>query len=144
MKGDPLPDSDHVSRYCTGSTIAESGRITAAAFQLRPQDDYLSVYWLEFHKLPNRNAQIMDTRKDLQKTLELRNTGRILVLNVGNTCHHVRRETIASLDIRILHEPVPDASSHSGIFDVDADDIIPELIAETVQEIYLAIDDRER
>ncbi len=46
-QGDIISDSDHVSRHVGGSKI-DNGRITAAAFELKPGEKYLSVNWLEF------------------------------------------------------------------------------------------------
>ena len=50
MTGDSLPDADHVSRYCSPGRI-EDGLPAAAAFELRPQDQYLSVNWLVLQPL---------------------------------------------------------------------------------------------
>jgi hypothetical protein len=58
MKGDPLPEKDHVSRYCSAVHCTENGRITGTAFQLRQKDGYLSVNWLEFLQLYNRKNEI--------------------------------------------------------------------------------------
>ena len=40
--------------------------------------------------------------------------------------------------MKILHKTVLDTSSHSGIFDIGANDIVQELIAETILKTYPA------
>ena len=35
MKGDPVPNDDHIARYCGGSHVKEGGSISGTAFRLR-------------------------------------------------------------------------------------------------------------
>ncbi|MDA2927173.1 hypothetical protein MYX78_08070 [Acidobacteria bacterium AH-259-G07] len=143
MKGDFVPDTDHVSRYCSRSRLTEEGKVTAAAFQLKEHEQSISVNWLEFLSQPNRQAEIAEVRKVLTSNrITLRRTGRIAVLNVGETRNHVYSATHPdSKDLHILHDPLPNDSSHSGIFGVMMDDqLIPELIVQTVKEIHPALD----
>ena len=82
MKGQAIPDSDHVGRYCKASTV-ENGEISAAAFMMRETEEYLSVNWLEVLKSPSRASQI----RDLQElyTKKLKGWG------YGATCNPQRR-----------------------------------------------------
>jgi len=57
MKGQPVPEADHVARYCRASSV-ENGEISATAFMLRQGEEYLSVNWLEELKRPSRATQI--------------------------------------------------------------------------------------
>ena len=41
MKGDTIPDNDHIARLCLPKHV-EDEQIQATAFQLRPNDDILS------------------------------------------------------------------------------------------------------
>ena len=43
MTGDPLPDDDHVARYCKRSSVDEHGMPMASSFQLRSGEQHLSV-----------------------------------------------------------------------------------------------------
>ena len=43
MTGAPLPDDDHVARYCKPSSVDEHGMPMASAFQLRSGEQHLSV-----------------------------------------------------------------------------------------------------
>jgi hypothetical protein len=53
MKGQSIPDSEHVARYCKASTI-ENSAVQATAFMLRTGEEYLSVNWLENLDCPDR------------------------------------------------------------------------------------------
>ncbi|MCK4604205.1 MAG: hypothetical protein KAU41_05825, partial [Deltaproteobacteria bacterium] len=97
MKGDPLPDQDHISRYCSGIRITEDGRVTAAAFQLRTVDEYLSVNWLEFLGQPNREAEIKVIRGILDSKISLGAKAKIAVLNVGKMRDYIRQNSPTEL-----------------------------------------------
>jgi hypothetical protein len=65
MKGDILPGSDHILRYCGGLHVTEQGRISGTAFRLKATEVSLSVNWLEILKLPDRAAQVKEIRRVL-------------------------------------------------------------------------------
>jgi hypothetical protein len=139
MKGQAIPDSDHVGRYCKASTV-ENGEISAAAFMMRETEEYLSVNWLEVLKSPSRASQIRDLQELYTKKLKVGATARIAILNVGTLRSKVERESPDSRLLRVLHEPEePDDPSHAGIYEIPHDDeIIAELIAQVVLEKYPA------
>ncbi len=139
MKGDALPQQDHVSRYCKGTACTEDGQVTGAAFQLRQNEEYLSVNWLEYLQQPHREEEIREIRRILSSKLALGHSARIAVLNVGQTISFVRAESPDGRNLRILHDPKQNDPSHSGIYDLrHDDDLIAELMAEVVREIYPA------
>jgi hypothetical protein len=139
MKGQAIPDSDHVGRYCKASTV-ENGEISATAFMMRETEEYLSVNWLEELKSPSRASQIRDLQELYTKKLKVGATARIAILNVGTLRSKVERESPDSRLLRVLHEPEePDDPSHAGIYEIPHDDeIIAELIAQVVLEKYPA------
>jgi hypothetical protein len=139
MKGQAIPDSDHVGRYCKASTV-ENGEISATAFMMRETEEYLSVNWLEELKRPSRASQIRDLQKVYNKKLKVGATARIAILNVGTLRSKVQRESPDSRLLRVLHEPEePDDPSHAGIYEIPHDDeIIAELIAQVVLENHPA------
>ncbi len=140
MKGQTVPDSDHVGRYCKGSTV-ESGEISAAAFMVREGEEYLSVNWLEELKRSGRASQISDLQKlYAMKFNRVGASARIAILNVGIVRTKVAHESPDSRLLRVVHEPEePDDLSHSGIYEIFHDDeIIAELIAQAVIERYPA------
>jgi hypothetical protein len=139
MKGQAIPDSDHVGRYCKASTV-ENGEISATAFMMRETEEYLSVNWLEELKRPSRASQIRDLQEVYNKKLKVGATARIAILNVGTLRSKVQRESPDSRLLRVLHEPEePDDPSHAGIYEIPHDDeIIAELIAQVVLENHPA------
>jgi len=137
MKGDPVPDQDHICRYCSAMRCTENGQVTGTAFQPRQIEKYLSVNWLEFFHLANRQEEIREVRKILR--LKLGAKAKIAVLNVGETISYVRTQSIDARNLSMLHEPEEDDPSHSGIYGLQYDDyLIADLIAEMVQETYPA------
>ena len=137
MKGDPIPDQDHISRYCSAMHCTENGQVTGTAFQLRLIDEYLSVNWLEFFHIADRQEEIREVRKVL--SLKLGAKAKIAVLNVGETTSYVRTKSPDARNLSMLHEPEEDDPSHSGIYGFQYDDrLIADLIAEIVKETYPA------
>jgi len=90
-KGDPLPEQDHISRYCSATRLTEDGLITGAAFHLRPSKKYLSVNWLEFFQLGDRQEQIGEVRKASRLNLGAR--AKLAVLNVEKMVNFVRTQS---------------------------------------------------
>lgn len=137
MKDDPIHDQDHISRYCSAMRCTENGQVTGAAFQPRQIDEYLSVNWLEFFHIADRQEEIREVRKVL--SLKLGAKAKIAVLNVGETTSYVRTKSPDARNLSMLHEPEEDDPSHSGIYGFQYDDrLIADLIAEMVQETYPA------
>ena len=133
MKGDRVPDSDHIARYCRGSSVESDGTINRMAFRIRNEEGYLSVNWLEFLKKPSREEEIDEIQNVLRKKLTLGSRSRIAVANVGSLIDHIRAERI----LKVQHEPEPEDQSHSGIFGYGIDDDLIELmISEVFQESY--------
>ncbi len=61
MKGDILPDTDHVTRHCRPKQV-ENGEIQGSAFMLRKDELGLSVDWLEKLNCSNREDEIAEIR----------------------------------------------------------------------------------
>ena len=117
-----LPDDDHVSRYCKPSAIARDGLPLAAAFELRPGEDYLSVNWLEYFGASNFDAAIESVRNAFHaKGFRLKPNGRLAVLNIGTVKAAV--SGVVAGTVRVEHLPVDDDESHSGVFGYTADDL---------------------
>ncbi len=116
---EPLPDRNHVSRYCKPSTVGERGQLMASAFSIRPGEGYLSVNWLEHFGMPideprGTEAALDRVRETLRsKGFRLRSSGRFALLNVGKVKTTIRRTFGRSLHIN--HLPLPDDASHAGV-----------------------------
>jgi hypothetical protein len=139
MKGQAIPDSDHVARYCKASTV-EDGEVSAAAFMMRETEEYLSVNWLEELKRSDRASQIRDLQQLYATKLKVAAAARIAILNVGALRAKVERESPDRRLLRVLHEPIiPDDPSHAGIYEIPyEDEIVAELIAQVILEDHPA------
>ena len=82
MKGDKIPDSDNIARFCRPMQVIE-GEIQATAFMLRKDEKSLSVSWLEFLKCSSRDSEIKEIQKIYSKTFEVSPKAMIAILNVG-------------------------------------------------------------
>lgn len=102
---------------------------------LRPNEEFLSVNWLECFDLQDREAQITQVRQVIRLTLQA--TAKIAVLNVGGIIDRVHRNSDRVL--AVLHEPEQDDPSHSGIHGYRHEDhLVADLIAEEVRGTYPA------
>ncbi len=142
MKGVTLPDSNHIARLCQPQYVAD-GQIQATAFMLRSDEESLSVNWLEFLKCSNRDNEIIEIRNVYSlKFNRIGARAKIAVLNVGEVRERVLKESEDRRNLEVLHDPKEDSPpdpSHSGIYNLTQDDeLIAELILETVREAYLA------
>ena len=90
MTGDPLPDADHVVRYCSPRQV-ENGVPRWLAFRPRPGDEYPSVNWAEFLGAGDLSVAVGEMRGVFGGTFRLRTSGRFVVLNVGDVGAAVTR-----------------------------------------------------
>ncbi len=115
MTGRPLPDEDHVARYCKPSSVDTQGRPMASAFALREGEDHFSANWLEYFDERDQGKAVARVRQALRKKgYRLRPNGRLAVLDVGFVKAAVQDGVGLALDIR--HCPLDDDDSHAGIF----------------------------
>ena len=120
---EPLPDRDHVARYCKPSTVDERGHPLASAFWIRAGENHLSVNWLEYLGGPGGSGVISVSRvREMlrSKGFRLRPNGRFALLNVGEVKTAIRRAFGRSLHVN--HLPLPDDSSHAGIIGYTEED----------------------
>lgn len=142
MKGDPLPEPDHVTRYCGGAQVHEDGSIDGVAFCLRQRGDStwersLSVDWLECLGPEDRDAQIAALRGVLAGRLKLGGKALIAVLAVGGLIERVRLESEDGRLLHVLHDPddTPGREDlcHAGIFGLRPEDaLIGDILAGAV------------
>ncbi len=138
MKGETIPDQNHIARFCRPMQAPE-GQIQATAFMLRADDESLSVNWLEFLDCSNRENEITKMRTIYSETFTVGARARIAILNVGEVRKKVLTESQDGRNLEVLHTPLTNDPSHSGIYNLKQDDeLIAELILETVRESYSA------
>ena len=143
MKGNRIPDHDHIARYCRPTSI-EDGQIQATAFMIRANEESLSVNWMEFLGRSNRAEEIAEIRRIYSsKFSRVGVNAKIAILNVGYVRKKVLQESIDRRRLDVRHDPIISDGindpSHSGIYNLRQDDeLIAELIVETIQETYQA------
>ena len=141
MTNQPLPNDDHISRYCKPSAIDESGMPMVNAFSLRQGEDHLSVNWLEFFDETELKAAVERVREVFRsKDFQVRPNGRFVVLNVGAAKIAVHEAVGRTLNID--HLPLSDDPSHAGILGYASEDlaVTVELAAlVTSQDVHPAI-----
>ncbi len=139
MKGEKIPDQNHIARFCRPMQAPE-GQIQATAFMLRADEESLSVNWLEFLNCSSRASEITKIRTIYSETFSsVGARAKIAVLNVGEVRKKVLTESPDGRNLEVLHAPLMNDPSHSGIYNLKQDDeLIAELILETVRESYSA------
>lgn len=139
MKGEMIPDQNHIARFCRPWQAPE-GQIQATAFMLRPDEESLSVNWLEFLDCSNRKSEITKIRTIYSETFTTVGArAKIAILNVGEVHKKVLTESPDGRNLEVRHNPLVNDPSHSGIYKLKQDDeLIAELILETVCESYSA------
>lgn len=103
-----IPDEDHIVRQVTGSRLSDDKSYPlAAAFDLRPSEEYLSVNWVEC--FPGEfESQLQSTREAIARTRSLAKGHRLAVA----ICAGVRDLPAVT---GVTHEPRSENEGHSGI-----------------------------
>jgi len=141
MKGDKIPDQNHIARYCKSTQVSD-GQILATAFMLRTGEERLSVNWLEFLNCSSRESEITEIRNIYSSKLNVGARAKIAVLNVGEVRQKVLTESPDGRNLEVIHDPLDTLivdPSHSEIDNLKQDgELIAELILETVREAHSA------
>ena len=122
MTGLGVPELDHVARYCKPKTVLARGslvkdEILNTAFERTSDHDYVSVNWLEYFD-DDVDVAIKEVRSVVGRKLELRQSGRFAVLNVGLITGVAAG---SGLSLTVYPRPSPDDPSHCGIYGVSTD-----------------------
>jgi len=121
VTGDEVPDSDNVTRLCSKTQLNEDGWPEATAFLLKTNEPYLSVNWLEHVRLEDREQQIAEVRRVLNRKRDVRASARLALLNVGQARAAVLSGTPNRVAIEVRHEPEDgplEDPSHAGIYNL--------------------------
>ena len=141
-----LPDNAHIVRYISPSRVDENGNVNGKAFRLRPNENGLSVNWIDFFADLDKPGQINEVRR--LSRLELRSNGRFAELNVGAAKQAVRAELP---NLRFVHDPLPADDEYESdpshcqiaelplLSDSQRSAMIGDMIARRVQNLYPAV-----
>lgn len=142
MRGDKLADADNVSRYCSANKFedgnSDAGILNGLAFKLTDSDSldpHLSCNWLEYFSELSRDEQVNEIRKIFDKKFEVKQSARLVVLNVGDIINYL----IDEASVSIHHKEEDDDVCHAGIFDMcenlEVDhDVLGDMLAELANE----------
>jgi len=120
-----------VARYCKPSSIDEQGSPTSAAFQRRPTEGYLSVFWLECFQHAHEKTRIHAVKQAMeQRRFTVKPRGQFAVLAIEQSTRYILDEVAEQIVYRTMNLP------HCGIFHDGDDLLIAELLAECVQTSY--------
>ena len=121
QKGDALPDTDEVARYCPPSRFDRyNNEPFHTAFMRRPREKAPSVNRLQTFVDLDRDAAVDHIRQEVDKQVDLRPHGRFVVLGVKQAKDAVKGE---NCDINIVYDPkLPDQPSHSLIIQWPCDE----------------------
>lgn len=139
MQGDALPAGDHVARHCRKNDLHWTGQVADGILEcaLVPDDDGLSVTWLEFFKGPNRQANMVGVRSAITAVLKPKPSNRLAVLNVGNIERAGNAHSAAGLQVieDPYTDPPPGNPAHALVKEAATlgDQKLREAIAATVQ-----------
>ncbi|MCP4143546.1 MAG: hypothetical protein GY755_25215 [Chloroflexi bacterium] len=100
MKGDTLPENDHIVRYAKPSLV-DDGDIDGAAFQKRASEDAISINWIECFQGMTKEEQLGEVRRLFR--LSVRPNGRFAELHVGDTIQHLIDELV---DLGFKEDPL--------------------------------------
>ena len=116
MNPKDILDAHHVMRYCSPKHVRRNGQISETAFALKPDEQYLSVDWLEyFNGDATFSRQLTQVQEAVQQRLTVKHNGKFLKIQAGE---------VRALKLRIAHEPGVEADpSHAGIYPEALEDL---------------------
>lgn len=99
-------------RYCPLRALDNDGRPTLVAFDLRDDESYLSVNWLEYFQDTAQRSRIDQVREAMGRRLTLGRRGRLLELEVQDV---KEAGGMVGCELRIEPRDNHDDPSHAGI-----------------------------
>ena len=139
MRGDLLPDDDHVVHYLRPGLI-EDEEVTGGAFQRREGEIALSVNWLDYFRDQPKEQQLREVRRLFR--VQVRPNGRFAELNVGRTRRHLADELEAlkfvedplTADLDNGHDEDPSHALIEGLPDPNQTPELAEMIGDMIAE----------
>lgn len=124
-KGWKLPDGDHIMRHVPWSKLRKDENdnvlgFLPQAFQLRPQENSLSVNWLEFFD-GNHAAKTKKTIQELRKAKHIGQKSAFGIGSVGNIQKICKQN---GGEIKIVYAPTIGIPSHTEIRSLPRDDLV--------------------
>jgi hypothetical protein len=133
----PLPDQDHVVRHVPWAKLRRDGDdnvlgFLPAAFERRPDEESLSVNWLECECFLEPTTRVRDCIWAMRKARKAGGKSAFAIGNVGKikaTCLEQGQK------VRIVHEPKDGEPAHAGIRRLPRDDL--KLLAALAEDAFV-------
>lgn len=121
-----LPDEDHVMRYVPWARLRKDENdnvlgFLPQAFELRADEDALSVSWVEFFDA-DWESKIQECVRAIRQSFE-RGIGKKSAFGVGQVQQIKRASLNAGARVRIVHEPEAGNPAHAAIRRLPRDDL---------------------
>ncbi len=100
MKGDPLPDADHVVRYIRPSSVDDE-EINGDAFLGKAGETACSINWLDYFRNQSKEQQLRGVRRHIR--LDISPNGRFAELHVGQTKQRLATELVT---LQFVEDPL--------------------------------------
>ena len=126
-----VPNSDHVARYCNPQRVERDPRtkvvtgVFPQAFELRPNEGYLSTYWMEAF-VGDIDFRFKAVLGALRKKYQVKPDGAFAQLNAG---HVVQSGVVRNRVLRIRDRSHTTDIGYSGVYGLPADNSDLELLA---------------
>lgn len=119
-----IPDDDHVMRHVGWNRLLkdEDDNVLGflpQAFELRPEEDALSVSWIEYYEDPA--TRVRDAVWGVRRARDVRPKSAFAIASVGRikeTCSNV-----SNAKVRAVPEPLDKWPAHAGIRRLPHDDL---------------------
>lgn len=121
MRGNRLPQTDTIARHCSPRKLSEDGQRPLIAAFLLNEHDHLSVNWVEFFGGCDREEQLSALRDALGKHRTVKESHKLALLRVSSI---ITLNYDHQWDLSVLHWPIENDPSHSGIFGFGDDPMI--------------------
>lgn len=123
-RGMNLPDDNHVMRRVSSSKLRrdENDKVigfNAQAFALRPNEESLSVNWLE-HFEGDHDARAIQTIQELRSAQNISKKSAFGIANVSNIKEICKKNRAL---VKIVYAPTDNIPSHSEIRRLPSDDL---------------------
>ncbi len=138
--GDPLLDSDEVSRYCQPNDYDQRlCEPKVSAFQRRPSEIDASINRLQFFGLQDRSSAVECIRQEFRaRDYKVRPNGRFVVFNVGAAKAAALK--VGCYDLVFQYTPMPPVWSHSSILNLPDDPFEERAVAIAIKRLITKAD----
>lgn len=145
--GQPLEAASHVTKLVKNIHVHEGEIADGEALRPRPDEEYMSVNWLEYDGDNDLKTCLQKIICILKKKMNVKNNHWLPVVNVKKAIEYIKAESPDKRKIQFLYKPEfkPkfkwDDPSHSGVYGYSYEDaMIGDLMMDVVESLEKAKD----